>query len=181
MLPPPAAALQVAIRVAVALILLTSAWGKVRRIDDFVAAVRNYRLIPERLITPSATLLPVVEAFAGGALLADPFDQQGAFLAGILFLLYALAMGLNLARGRRSIDCGCDLSGRGQPIAWRLVARNLGLTALLALTLVPAEPVGPVVWAASAAAAALAFCLYLALHQLWSVAAPRSVGASGVR
>lgn len=180
-MPPAAAALQVAIRVAVALILLTAAWGKARRMDAFVAAVRNYRLIPERLATPLATLLPVVEALAGGALLANPFDQQGAFLAGILFLLYALAMGANLARGRRSIDCGCDLSGRGQPLSWRLVARNLGLVALLAVTLVPAPPVEPLVWTAAAATAALAFCLYLALHQLWSVAAPRPVGASGVR
>ena len=181
MLPVPAAALQVAIRVAVALVLLTAAYGKARRMDDFVAAVRNYRLIPERLVTPLATLLPVVEALAGGALLADPFDQQGAFLAGILFLLFALAMGVNLARGRRTIDCGCDLSGRGQPLSWRLVGRNLGLTALLGFTLLPARPVEPIVWAAAAAAAALAFCLYLALHQLWSVAAPRPVGASGVR
>lgn len=166
---------------AVALILLTAAWGKGRRMDEFVAVVRNYRLIPERLATPLATLLPVVEALAGGALLADPFDQQGALLAGILFLLFALAMGANLARGRRAIDCGCDLSGRGQPLSWRLVARNLGLVGLLAFTLVPAPPVEPPIWAAAAAAAALAFCLYLALHQLWSVAAPRPVGASGVR
>ena len=180
-MPPAAAALQVAIRVAVALILLTAAWGKARRMDDFVAVVRNYRLIPERLVTPLATLLPVVEALAGGALLADPFDQQGALLAGILFLVFALAVGVNLARGRRSIDCGCDLGGRGQPLSWRLVARNLGLVALLAFTLVPARPIDLAAWVAAAAAAALAFCLYLALHQLWSVAAPRSVGASGVR
>ncbi|CAN7525379.1 hypothetical protein LJR219_003703 [Phenylobacterium sp. LjRoot219] len=181
MLPAEAAALQVAIRVAVALIFLTSAWGKARRLPDVVEAVRNYRLLPERLTIPSAMLLPIAEALAGGALLVDPFCQQGAVLAGALLLLFALAIGVNLARGRRAIDCGCDLSGRGQPISWRLVARNLGLTALLAFTLAPARPVAPAVWAAAAATAALAFCLYLALHQLWSVAAPRPVGASGVR
>jgi len=180
-LPPAAAALQVAIRVVVALILLTAAWSKARRMHAFVAAVRNYRLFPERLATPLATLLPAVEALAGGALLASPFDQQGAVLAQILFLLFALAMAVNLARGRRTIDCGCDLSGHGQPLSWRLVGRNFGLVALLAFTLVPAPPVEPLVWVAAAASAALAFCLYLALHQLWSVAAPRPVGASGVR
>lgn len=181
MLPVEAAALQVAVRVTVALILLTSAWGQARRAAEFVDVVRNYRLLPERLTIPLAMLLPVAEALAGGALLANPFCQQGAVLAGALFLLFALAMGVNLARGRRAIDCGCDLAGRGQPLAWRLVARNLGLTALLAFTLAPARPVELAVWAAAAAAAALAFCLYLALHQLWAVAAPRPLGASGVR
>lgn len=177
---PAAAALQVAIRVTVALVLLTSAWGKARRFGAFAHAVGNYRLLPERLITPSATLLSAGEALAGGALLFDPFSQQGAVLAGALFLLFALAIGVNLARGRRSLDCGCELAGPSQPISWRLVARNLGLTALLAFTLVPAPAPGPLVWAVAAGAAALAFCLYRALHQLWAVAALRPAGASGV-
>jgi hypothetical protein len=48
------------------------------------------------------------------------------YLTASLLLLFALAMAINLLRGRREISCGCDPRGRPQPIRWALVARNVG-------------------------------------------------------
>jgi hypothetical protein len=49
-----------------------------------------------------------------------------------LLLVYAGAIGVNLLRGRRDIDCGCTLQHR--PIGGWMIFRN-GLLAALLLTL----------------------------------------------
>jgi len=55
-------------------------------------------------------------------------------VAAALFALYALAMSVNLLRGRSDVDCGCGgpYAAR-QTISWSLVIRNLVLT-VVALT-----------------------------------------------
>ena len=58
-----------------------------------------------------------------------------ALIAGIL-LTYALAMYINIKRGRLLLDCGCSWGSRRQPVHIWLVARNAGL-ALVAVLLAP--------------------------------------------
>ncbi|MGH8629603.1 MAG: MauE/DoxX family redox-associated membrane protein, partial [Burkholderiales bacterium] len=58
-------------------------------------------------------------------------------LACALLLVYALAMGINLARGRRDIDCGCFKSALKQTISGWLIGRNLLLAAAAAALLLP--------------------------------------------
>ena len=63
--------------------------------------------------------------------LMDSFedDQVAALRAGraavVGGLVYAAAVGMNLARGRRDIDCGCAGFGRRQSLHEWLLARNL--------------------------------------------------------
>jgi hypothetical protein len=54
--------------------------------------------------------------------------------AGLL-LLFALAMGINLRRGRRHIDCGCFQNALKQTLSWALVMRNVVLALLAGLAL----------------------------------------------
>ena len=50
----------------------------------------------------------------------------GLALVGVSpLLVYAAAVGMNLARGRRDIDCGCAGFGRRQSLHEWLLARNL--------------------------------------------------------
>jgi hypothetical protein len=57
-----------------------------------------------------------------------------------LLVLYAIAMAINLARGRRHIDCGCAGPAARRSISGRLVARNVILATLALVALVPVVP-----------------------------------------
>ena len=92
--------------------------------------------------------------------------------AALLLSVFAVAMGINLLRGRRHIDCGCFQGTLKQPLSWTLVSRN----ALLALLLVAAGA------AASARADAWAvvngllaggalFVVLQSLNALWAIIA----------
>jgi len=112
---------------ALALVLLAAAWHKFSEPEVFEGSLSAYELLPQWLVVPVARLLPWVEAgLAIGVLV--PVTRPAALGAVIaLLLVYAAAIGANLLRGRRDIDCGCG--GATQPLSWGLVARNLILCA----------------------------------------------------
>src|SRR5579863_4106872 len=67
---------------------------------DFRAAVANYGLLPLRFVVPVAVVLPLAE-IAGGALLATGIlTAPAAILLGLLLAAFAVAIAVNLARGR---------------------------------------------------------------------------------
>jgi hypothetical protein len=121
---------------SLALVMFAAAWHKFSAPEEFVGALAAYRLIPDALVWPVARLLPVIEAALGIGILV-PVTRQAA-LVGVaaLVLLYAVAMAINLVRGRRSIDCGCG--GAAHPLSWGLVARNLVLAAAAMIASQPA-------------------------------------------
>jgi hypothetical protein len=57
-----------------------------------------------------------------------------------LLTIYALAMSINLKRGRIYIDCGCGFgpSDKDQALSSSLVSRNILLIGLVTLSFVPA-------------------------------------------
>jgi hypothetical protein len=103
----------------------------------FSAALGNYRLLPESLIPASAVVVVALELATVGLLLAPMMRPAGAVLAAALLALYAIAIGVNLLRGRASIDCGCLGVGRRAPINPWMVGRNLALAAIVLLAAVP--------------------------------------------
>jgi uncharacterized membrane protein len=112
---------------ALALVTFAAAWHKLAEPDAFLSAVAAYGLLPSATVTAAARILPGMEiAFGAGILLPATRAFALTGLMGLL-LLYALAMAINLARGRRDIDCGCG--GKSQPVSWALVVRNLVLCA----------------------------------------------------
>ena len=132
---PAMAPFALAIRILVSLVFLTAAYGKLRHRMPFQGVVANYRLLPDLMVAPVAYLIPPLELLLGMTLLlglAFPWPEIGA---AALLLLFALAMGINLRRGRRHIDCGCFQSALKQTLSWTLVARNLGLALLMAVAL----------------------------------------------
>lgn len=96
---------------------------------EFCATVGDYRILPQRLAFPSALILIGLE-LALGIALWFPMARSLALVgsAGLL-TLYATAIGVNLLRGRRHIDCGCSAPGLRQPLRTGLVWRNLALAA----------------------------------------------------
>ncbi len=153
---------------AVAWLFAAAALHKLRDWRGFRLALAGYRLVPGPLESVAAGLLVVVElAVSGALLLAVP---PAALAAAGMLTLYALAMAVNLLRGRRLADCGCG--GVPQPMSWALVARNLVL-AVAALTLllpVAARPLGWLDGFTAVAAIAAAASLYAAINALLAAA-----------
>ncbi len=125
---------------ALALVFAQAAWHKLRDLRAFAAATLAYELIPASLAPLAATQLIVAELLLVGTLVL-PETRAGAALGALALLtLYSGAIGVNLARGRRDIDCGCTGPALRTPLSGALLARN---AALAALALCGALPVAP--------------------------------------
>ncbi|MDI1295317.1 MAG: methylamine utilization protein MauE [bacterium] len=136
----PALALAVvalAASVGIGLIFLTGGLSKLRHRILLPGVIANYRLLPPSLVAPVAIALPFVEILTGGALLVG-IAPVPVIVAILLLGIFAVAMGINIVRGRSHIDCGCGRSHLRHAIGWPLVGRNGALALLLAPRLLPA-------------------------------------------
>jgi len=165
-----------ALAVALGLLLLVAAWHKVAARNAFVAALGDYRLLPDGLVRPVAWLLPVVEATLGVLWLAGVARGSVALATVTLLAAYAAAMAINLRLGRWNIGCGCGLggaSGRDSPLSWWLVLRNLLLVVAAALAALPpsSRELGVYDWLTLGLALAALATLYSGASQLMRNAA----------
>ncbi|MEK0085864.1 MauE/DoxX family redox-associated membrane protein [Benzoatithermus flavus] len=167
----PALALTLAL--VLAAIFATAAIAKLKAMSAFVGVVENYRLLPPPLVTPAAWALPPVELLAALGLLFPPTRPFAALVVAALLLLFALAIGINLARGRDRIDCGCFVGLLRQRLSWGLVGRNLVLAlAGLVLTLDrgASRPLAVLDAVTVLAAVLCLLLLYAAVSRLFGVA-----------
>ena len=104
---------------------------KCRAPAAFAATLANYRILPEGLARQGVYLVPVAEIMTGVALLIPATVQLAALSAGGLLCVYIAAIGINLLRGRRNIDCGCGGPAQKQTISEWMIVRN-GLLLVLA-------------------------------------------------
>ncbi len=114
----------IALRGALAALLLAAAWHKFRDPIGFWQAVAGYRLLPDALTRPAARLVPMVEVAIAVCLLAIPSMTLPVIAAACLWLAYAGAIAINLLRGRTELECGCGGISADQKIHWGLVLRN---------------------------------------------------------
>jgi hypothetical protein len=133
-------AVQAILRAACALLFATAALHKLRDPRGFREALGGYRLLPSTWLAPTAIALPVTELGTALALATTGLAGAGAAAGAGLLVLYAGAIGINLLRGRSSIDCGCGGPGGRRPIGTALVWRNAGLVAALLLAARPSSP-----------------------------------------
>jgi hypothetical protein len=108
---------------ALALLFANSAYHKLRDLERFEAIVADYRLLPSVVAATATRALPLVEIGLAAALVFPPTARAGSLFAATLLSVYSLAIGINLARGRRDFDCGCGGDSR-QPLGPGLLARN---------------------------------------------------------
>lgn len=170
--------LSVAIRLLTALVFLTAAVGKMRNWTVLQGVIANYRLLPDALVMPVSWALPVIELIVGAACLSPLASPWPELAAALLLAVFATGMAINLARGRRDIDCGCFQSTLKQTLRWPLVLRNVALIALLAVSAWDRSTVDA--WALiNAAIAGIAlFVVVQAFNALWAIVpAPRSRAA----
>ena len=103
-----------------ALIFAAAVRHKILARERFKASFLAYDLVPAGLVGPAVTLLIVAEV--GVVLGCLAMLPAALYAAAALLLLYAAAIGINLLRGRRSIDCGCG--DEPTPLGPGLLVRN---------------------------------------------------------
>ncbi|MCK6371652.1 MAG: methylamine utilization protein MauE [Gammaproteobacteria bacterium] len=102
--------------------------GGIAKLTDrrrFDGIVLDYRLLPPRPALRVAAALPWIELILAAGLLAGL--RPAALGAALLLVLYGAAMAVNLARGRRLMDCGCG--AKPQRLSGWLLLRNAALAA----------------------------------------------------
>lgn len=119
------------VRLGMAAVFAQSGVHGLRHRGAHVEAVRAYGLLPGAAVAVAAAGLIAVNLTIAALLLPAVTASWAAGAGGVVLLLYAAAMGINLRRGRTDIACGCG--GPGQKISSRLVWRNVLLAGLLAL------------------------------------------------
>ena len=161
--------LSIAIRALVGLIFLTAAWGKLRHRLEFQGVVANYKLLPDALVAPFAIALPPIEALVGALLPTGLLSPAPELAAGFLLALFAIAMAVNIRRGRTHIDCGCFQSTLKQTLGWNLVARNAVLALATSASALASGSIPAWGRAEGLLAGAVMFVLLQSLNILWSV------------
>ncbi|MGR9091708.1 MAG: MauE/DoxX family redox-associated membrane protein, partial [Gammaproteobacteria bacterium] len=89
---------------AVALLFLSSAYAKATNFAVFRATLAEYELLPPALAGLAAVVFTGAEFLIGSTALVAGTATAAMYAAACLLCLYALAIGINLARGRRDID-----------------------------------------------------------------------------
>ncbi len=144
---------------------------KLSSVTTFEAIVRDYRLLPGSAVPAAARLVVALEILVVAGLATGFKLAWAAALALLLLTAYAGAMAMNLARGRRDIDCGCfgpAAGGSRHYLSGWLLLRNLVLATLALLLFLPVggRELGALDVTGIAAAAAAGFILYAAADQL---------------
>ena len=130
-------AIDVTIRIALAIVLGFAAFRKIADFPAFRAALDAYRILPSAIVGAAAGIIILLEKVAAVGLVVSPVRGPFEILAAILFAVYGVAIGINLARGRRDIDCGCGGAKGRQALHPALLMRNF---ALVLAALVVAAP-----------------------------------------
>lgn len=169
-----------ALRTGLAVLFLVAAVHKLRDPARFRATLAEYHLLPPGLVPVGAIVLVVTEVGLAIALVVPCLRSASLAAAGVLSI-YGGAMAVNLARGRRHIDCGCAGPAARRPISGVLVARNAVLTsaALGGLLPVSARPLSWVDAVTVLGATATLAALYAAFDRLLALAPARATLRGG--
>lgn len=172
--------IDITLRTCLALLIASAAWHKLSDRFRFAGTLRAYELLPPRLVSPVASLLPLIELSIAAGLLYPPSRELAALAAMSLLALYTGAIATNLLRGRHEIDCGCFASSRRAPLSRLLIVRNLVLLSAAALLLMPARS-RTLLWVDlfTAAAAVLALSLLWAAAQRLAESGPALLRSRG--
>jgi hypothetical protein len=157
---------QLPIALALSFLLISAARSKLRTPSRFRAVLGAYHLLPAGLLPVAAVALPIAELLTGAALLLAAARPVAGFMAMLLFVLYGLAMGINLLRGRPTIDCGCG--DTPQPLSAALLVRNgvLAMASLLVTLPAGVRAQGWLDYLIVAMACGTLMLLYVAFEQL---------------
>lgn len=149
-------------------IFVVASIHKWKDLAAFKVILENYQILPTTLLGTFTLIIPAMEIATGVALLIPILTPVAAILAASLLLMYMLGIGINLLKGRRTIDCGCGGTDNKQAISEWLLVRNGILLFLVMAIILPVVPRSLVWldWAVVLMATLTACLMYNVLNQL---------------
>ncbi len=161
----------------IALLFGSASVHKLRRMARFTEIFVAYRVLPEPLSRRMGWLIPVAELMAAVTLLWVPTRPLAAAPAAVILMAYAAALGLNLARRRRDLDCGCTTTQDRRPIAPWMVCRNLLLAGFVGVTALPwsLRSLDPADFLTLTGGVVVSVALYAAVDRLLGEVAPKAM------
>ncbi len=146
MLPFAVIAIRLFLRLFVGVILLSVSVSKLAHLRQFQQGIQNYQVVPSPLASKRAfsmaltIAIPLAELLAGLGLITGFWLFPAALLAVALFVVFCIAITINLVRGRRDLSCHCGGAIGNHLISWWLVGRNgLLIVCLLVLLVTPPD------------------------------------------
>ena len=82
--------------------------GKILYPHAFMTAIRNYRILPEFLVSITAFVLPWMELLFGILLILNIYPRLSATILSLMLIVFIGAISSTLIRGI-NIECGCFL------------------------------------------------------------------------
>ena len=131
------------LRAALSVLFVWSASHKLRDVEAFRTALAGYQLVPDRWLGATAGVFIAAELCVAVGLWRPGYAGLASCTAAGLFAIYTGAIGINLLRGRRDIDCGCAGTAHPHPLSAALVARNAILGAAALASALPAASRAP--------------------------------------
>jgi uncharacterized membrane protein YphA (DoxX/SURF4 family) len=115
-------------RMILATIFFYAAVEKIADPGEFAIAIYNYQLLPDLAVNALAVILPWVEIIIATCLVAGFYVRGAALISSALFLTFATALTISLARGL-DISCGCFGAASGN-INWFYLGRDLSFVVM---------------------------------------------------
>jgi len=129
--------IHMAARAGLAALFATAALHKLRDLGAFRDVVAGYRVLPAAVVPAAAVIVATTESVLAVALLRPGTYAAASAGAAALLGAYGVAIAINLARGRRDIDCGClGVAGASRLGGWLLV-RNAVLIGTCSIIWLP--------------------------------------------
>ena len=150
-------------------------------LETFTEVFAAYRVLPEGWDRRVAWLIPGLELAIAAALPWEMTRRSALTAAMGLLIAYAAGLGLNLARGRRELDCGCGTIGSRRSIAGWMVWRNLAVALIAAIAALPwaSRPLTGFDMLTIFGGLAAIAALYVAVDQLLGEISPKALRMSG--
>ena len=125
------------ISICMSLMFGIAAVHKLRAFALFKATMNEYRLVPRALSGGVAFVMVATELAVALLVLIPATHTISLLVMALLLFVYTIAIGINLLRGRRNIDCGCSGPAARHEISEWLMLRNLVLLSLVLLATNP--------------------------------------------
>ena len=153
----------------ISFLFAVAGWQKLRAPRYYASVIREYQLPLLAGNKAMAIAIGLSELCTGFLFLVPASREWAAWFAFMLLLIYAMAIGINLLRGRTSIDCGCSgPAAAKQKLSTWLLLRN-GLLMVVAITAGMTPFSRELIWfdmVVIVLAASLAFLIYAGTEQL---------------
>jgi len=121
-------------RVALGVIFLVAAWGKIADPASLAKIIHNYNILPDVLINPAALVLPWVEVVIGVCLVTGYACRGASLFATVLLIVFIAAMAYAYFRGYNT-QCGCFTTKADEPISPVSLVRDGSMLVLAAVVL----------------------------------------------